>query len=372
MRVEVPISVTSSPQMYDESSTRNIMWSVFFCLLPAAFWGVFIFGLSALGVLLAALASAALFEFLFARLAGQDCPLWDGSACVTGLLVGMTLPPSVPLYVPVFASLFAIGVVKWTFGGLGRNWMHPALGGWLFVYFSWPRAMTTWTFPRFLPSPDAVSSATPLGLLKTGIVEETVLPPSPLEYLASLGYPESSVDAVLSPWLNASILEPLGISLPSGYVDLFLGIMPGSIGEVSAFLLLASTVFLLARKILSPAIPAAYFGVFGFFVWVFGGLQYGGEYFTGDVLFHIFTGGLLLGVFYMAADIVASPVTLRGQLIFGSGAGFLTFLIRFYGASPEGAGLAILAMNVFTPLINRLTPPVRFGAPVRGRGRTHE
>ncbi|MDR1931414.1 MAG: RnfABCDGE type electron transport complex subunit D [Spirochaetales bacterium] len=356
------IFVTSSPQIYDDASTTNIMWSVFFCLMPAAAWGVFSFGVWAAAVLCTALASSIAAEALCAYLAGHPGTLWDGSACVTGLLVGMTMPPAVPLYVPFFASLFAIGVVKWTFGGLGRNWMNPALAGRVFVYFSWTRAMTTWSLPGVLRGADALSAATPLGFLKTGMSQSAEFFRTPMEYLREHGYPRSLLDGSISDWLNARLLEPLGISLPQGYADLFFGFMAGSIGEISSFLLLAGTVFLLARKILSPAIPASYFGSFGLLVWIFGGLPLGGEYFTGDILFHLFTGGLILGVFYMATDIVCSPVTVPGQILYGCGAGFLTFLIRLYGAFPEGVALAILVMNVFVPLINRITRPFRFGA----------
>jgi electron transport complex protein RnfD len=360
MKQEILISV--SPQIHDEASTTNIMWSVFFCLLPSALWGCFIFGAPALRVLCVALVSSAGAEVLCSRLARNPRTLWDGSACVTGLLVGMTMPPGVPLYAPLFASLFAIGVVKWTFGGLGRNWMNPALAGRIFAYFSWTRAMTTWSLPAVLRTTDALSGATPLGFLKRGMAENTVFYHSPMEYLQANGYPRSLFDGGATDWLNAKILEPLGITLPQGYVDFFFGFMGGSIGEISSLLLLAGTVFLLARKVLTPAIPAAYFGTFGVLVWIFGGLSFSGEYFTGDVLFHLFSGGLILGVFYMATDIVSSPVSLSGQILYGCGAGLLTFLIRLYGSFPEGTALAILVMNVCVPLMNKVLKPSRFGA----------
>jgi electron transport complex protein RnfD len=356
------ITITPSPQIYDNASTTNIMWSVFFCLLPSAIWGVFIFGASAAGVLCMALVSSAGAEILCSHLAGSRITLWDGSACVTGLLVGMTMPPGVPLYVPFFASLFAVGVVKWTFGGLGRNWMNPALSGRMFAYFSWTRAMTTWSMPGFLYMADTVTSATPLGFLKSKMPENTAFARTPMEFLRSNGYPRSLQDGSITNWLNERILEPLGISLPQGYTDFFFGFMGGSIGEISSLLLLAGTVFLLARKILSPVIPAAYFGSFGVLVWIFGGLPFSGEYFTGDVLFHLLTGGLVLGVFYMATDIVSSPVSVSGQILYGCGAGLVTFLVRLYGSFPEGTALAILSMNAFVPLINRFFRPSRFGA----------
>jgi electron transport complex protein RnfD len=240
--------------------------------------------------------------------------------------------------------------------------MNPALAGRVFVYFSWTRAMTSWSLPAALRTADALSAATPLSFLKAGMAKNTAFYRSPMEYLRAGGYPRSLFDGAATDWLNARILEPLGISLPQGYIDFFFGFMGGSIGEVSSLLLLAGTVFLLARKVIGPAIPAAYLGTFGALVWVFGGLSFSGEYFTGDVLFHLFSGGLILGVFYMATDIVSSPVALSGQILYGCGAGLLTFLIRMYGSAPEGTALAILAMNVFVPLINRTLRPSRFGA----------
>jgi electron transport complex protein RnfD len=365
MKAELPVVISSSPQFYDKNSTINMMWAVFCCLLPAALWGVFVFGPRALAVLTLSVGASAAAEFFFARLAGRSFTLWDGSAWVTGLLIGMMMPPAVALYVPVFAALFAIGVVKWTFGGLGRNWLNPAIAGRVFVFFCWPQAMSSW-LPQQLSPADVVSSATPLGLLKTGMQGGSGLGP-PLDYLFKHGYSLSAVDVSVTGWLNSHILEPLGLSLQQGYVDLFLGIMPGSIGEVSALLLLVSAIFLFARKIIGLAIPAAYLGSFALLVWVFGGFKLTGGFFSGDIFFHLLTGGLILGVFYMAPDIVSSPLTMRGQLIYGCGAGMLTFLLRFYGAFPDGVALAILAMNVFTPLLNRLTQPSRFGARRKNR-----
>ncbi|MDR1315843.1 MAG: RnfABCDGE type electron transport complex subunit D [Spirochaetales bacterium] len=363
------IRVSSSPQIHDGASTTNIMWSVFFCLVPSAAWGVAVFGAPALRVLCIALVSTAAAEALCARLFGHPLTLWDGSACVSGLLIGMTMPPGVPFYVPVFASFFAMCVVKWTFGGLGRNWMNPALAGRAFAYFSWTHAMTTWTLPGVLRATDALTGATPLGFLKKEMARNTAFYRSPMEYLRTNGYPRSLFDGGLTDWLNAQILDPLGITLPQGYVDFFFGFMGGSIGEVSSLLLLAGTVFLLARKVLTPAIPAAYFGTFGLLVWIFAGLPFSGEYFSGDVLFHFLSGGLILGAFYMATDIVSSPVSLSGQILYGCGAGLLTFLIRSYGSVPDGTALAILAMNVCVPLMNRVLRPSRFGAGKAGKGR---
>jgi electron transport complex protein RnfD len=340
------------------------MWTVTACLLPAAVWGVYVFGLRALWVMLASTAAAVLSEYLVG-LPLRKFTLGDGSAVLTGLLVGMNMPPAVPVYIPVIASVFAIVVVKWTFGGLGSNWMNPALAGRVFVFFSWTRHMTTWTMPRTLPAVDGFTSATYLGVVKTGVAEATGATGGPMAILSQSGFPHSRIDTTVTDWLNAAVLQPLGIDLPYGYVDPFVGNIPGSIGEVSALLLMIGAVVLFAKKIITWEVPATYFLTFGLLTWVFGGNVHGMGAFSGDVLFHVLSGGFMLAVFFMATDMATSPITRRGLLIYGAGVGFLTFLIRTYGSFPEGASLAIILMNVFVPLINRVTQPERFGVKKR-------
>lgn len=354
------VQITSSPQYHDRLSTAGIMWTVCACLVPATAWGVYVFGLRALWVVIASIAAAVASEYL-AGLLLKRFTLADGSAVLTGLLVGMNMPPAVPFYIPVIASVFAIVVVKWTFGGLGSNWMNPALAGRVFVFFSWTGPMTTWTMPRTLPVLDGFTSATYLGVVKTGVTESAGATGGPLALLERVGFPHSNLDTGVTDWLNSVILEPLGIELPFGYIDPFIGNIPGSIGEISALLLLLGAVYLFARKIITWEIPATYFLSFGLLTWIFGGLIHGGGAFTGDVLFHALSGGLILAIFFMATDMATSPMTRKGLLIYGAGAGFLTFLIRTYGSFPEGASLAIILMNVFVPLINRATRPSRFG-----------
>lgn len=345
------------------------MWTVNACLLPAAAWGVYVFGVQALWALIASILAAVVTEYLMGRLTGRFT-LLDGSAALTGLLVGMNMPPAVPLYIPVIGSVFAIAVVKWTFGGLGANWMNPALAGRVFVFFSWTREMTTWSMPHTLATVDATSTATVLGAVKTGIASTEGATGGPLALLREMGYPHSAMDGTVSRWLNMNLLEPIGITLPEGYVDMFVGSIPGSIGEVSALLLLLGSVYLFATKIISWEIPASYFGVFAVLTWVFGGVPHGSGFFTGDILFHALAGGLMLGIFYMATDMVTSPMQPAGMLIYGAGAGFLTFLIRTYGSFPEGVSLAIILMNIVVPLINRATKPRRFGVQPAGGDRS--
>jgi electron transport complex protein RnfD len=354
--------VTSSPQFHDEASTSRIMWSVSAALLPAFAWGVYVFGLSALWVTLAATAAAAATEWIIARWMGRGNTLYDGSAVLTGFLVGLNMPPAIPAYIPIIGSVFAIAVVKWTFGGLGNNWMNPALAGRVFVFFSWTGHMTSWRMPATLPAgADATSGATILGAVKSGVIETGGAVGNPNRYLDQIGFPRSGLDTSVTSWLNETILGPLGINITGGYVDPFVGNVPGCIGEVSALLLLLGTVYLFQRRIITWEIPTAYFGTFAVFTWLFGGLPLGTGLFTGDVLFHAFAGGLVLGIFYMATDMVSSPTTSKGMLIYGAGAGLLTFLIRVYGSFPEGVSLAIILMNITAPMINRYTQPRIFG-----------
>ncbi len=337
------LKITSSPQFHQPRSTRSIMWTVSASLFPAAVWGVYVFGLRSLFVLCIAIAAALGAEGLLG-LIRKEQTLGDGSAFLTGLLIGFNMPPAVPFYVVAAASVFAIVVVKWSFGGLGGNWMNPALGGRVFVFFSWTSSMAAWTLPRLGPlgSVDGVSGPSPLGAVKTGLKGMgDALPEGPLALLAEEG-------------------------LPLSCLDLFLGRIPGCIGEVSAFLLILGGVYLLVKKIADWEIVASYLGSFTFLVWVFGGLRYNLGLFHGDVLFHLFSGGLMLGAFFMATDMVTSPLTSRGMVVFGLGCGFMTFLLRFFGSVPEGVALSIIFMNIFVPLINRIFQPAQFGLTKKG------
>ena len=349
--------ITTSPQIHKPVSTASVMWAVSACLLPAAVWGVYSFGLRSLAVILVSIAASVLTEFGLGFVSKRSTIL-DGSAFLTGLLIGFNLPPGIPFYIPIIASVFAIAVVKWTFGGLGSNWMNPALAGRVFVAFSWTGPMTSWTIPRNLV--DAVSSATPLSAVKSGLFTYTGDARGPMQFLSEIGYPRTAFDGKVTDFLRR-ILEPLGATVEPGYGDLFFGNIPGCIGEVSAFLLLVGTIYLFAKKIITWHVPVSYLATFGVLGWIFGGTVFGSGVFAGNVVFHLFTGGLILGAFYMATDMVTSPLTPKGLLIFGVGCGFFTFLIRFFGSFPEGVSLAIIIMNIFVPLINKYTGPKRFG-----------
>ena len=292
---------------------RKSMLFVLIALLPSAIWGVYAFGLRALLVLVVSMASAVLVEFLLGRIDHKNTT-GDLSALVTGLLVGMNMPPQIPIYIPVIASAFAIFVVKWTFGGLGCNWMNPALAGRVFVFFSFSSQMSAFSAPRALAA-DTLASATPLSAVKTAI---------------SGGMGGLDYEGVLS-------------------------------GEVSALLLLAGGIFLIATRVITWHIPVVYLASFSLLSWVFGGLRASTGLFSGEVLMPLFTGGLMLGAFFMASDWVTTPTTVKGQVIFALGCGFFTFLIRYFGSLAEGVSLAIILMNILTPTIERYVKPKKFG-----------
>jgi H+/Na+-translocating ferredoxin:NAD+ oxidoreductase subunit D len=328
------MTVSSSPQIHSADSTAKIMWTVVLSLLPAGIWGVYAFGLTALIVILVSIAAAVASEALLG-IFDKKMTIGDGSAVLTGLLVGYNMPPELPLFIPAIASVFAIVVVKWSFGGLGANWMNPALAGRVFVFFSWTGSMTKWLLPS-MGGADAVTGPTPLGSLKSAYFATSLNVSGPLEFLQSEG-------------------------LPVTYKDLFLGNIPGSIGEISALLLLLGGLFLLFRKIITWHVPVTYIGSFALLIWIFGGLRMDTGFFSGDVLFHTLSGGLMLGALFMATDMATTPLTDRGSIIFGLGCGFLTFMIRIYGSLPEAVSLSIIVMNMFVPVIDRYTKIKRFG-----------
>lgn len=377
MSSALELQVANPPQYHDAASTPRIMWTVVLSLLPAAGWGVYVFGARALLVLAVSVLSSVVAEAVASRLAGRRT-LSDGSAALAGLLLGMTLPPGVPLFVPAVAAAFGMLVVKWSFGGLGSNWMNPALAGRVFVFFSFRDQMASWTAPATLSLPDALSGATPLGIVKAAHTTATGATGGPLAVLRAAGYPVSSLDTGVTEWLNVHLLGPVGVNLPSGYVDPFIGSLPGSIGEGSALLLLLGTIVLFARRIVTWQIPVSFFSMFALLTRVFGGTVHGQGLLSGDVLFAVLTGGFVLAVFFMATDPVTSPLTGTGMLVYGAGAGALTFVLRTWGQFPEAVALAIILMNIFVPAINNGTQPRRFGtvrrvvrARARGTGRVN-
>jgi electron transport complex protein RnfD len=293
------------------------MWTVICCLIPAGAAGVIIFGLPALWTTILAVVSAVFCEWLIQVLTKRKISVFDGSAILTGLLLAYNLPPQVPFWIPVIGAIFSISIAKMAFGGLGQNIFNPALAGRVFLMASWPKYLTTFTQPF---NYDAVTSATPLALLKEGKLVQHI--PN---------------------W------------------DLFLGIRGGCIGEVCIIALLAGALFLLIRGYISWHIPGSFIATAGLLTWAFGGKIF----FSGDWLFHILSGGLILGAFFMATDYVTSPLTKKGHLIFGVGCGALTAIIRLWGGYPEGVSYAILIMNAATPLIDRYTKNRVYGTKIK-------
>lgn len=310
--------VSIGPHIKDRTSTKGIMWAVMFSLLPAGAAGVFIFGVNSLFVIIAAILTAVITEVLILAVRKKDIgAVWDGSAVLTGLLLAYNIPPQSPLWMPIAGSFFAIAIGKQVFGGLGHNIFNPALAGRAFLMISWPLYMTTWQLPRWRA--DAVAGATPLALYKEG------------EAIAVKG---------------------------ASYWDLFIGNRGGCIGEVCVIALLIGAAYLLIKKYISWHIPVTFIATVALMSWIFNGRA---GLFTGDALFFVLAGGLILGAFFMATDYVTSPLSPRGKLIFGIGCGMLTFLIRKFAGYPEGVSYAILIMNAAVPIIDRYTFPKWFG-----------
>ena len=305
--------VSFSPHLHKDESVSKIMWMVVISLIPAGAAGVFIFGQGALWVILLGIVSALITEWIIHLFTKRRVSVLDGSAFLTGLLLAYNLAPNVPFWLPIVGSVFAIAIGKQVFGGLGQNIFNPALTGRVFLMASWPKYMTTFTKPL---NYDAITSATPLAALKEGKVLEHI-----------------------SHW------------------NLFWGIRGGCIGEVCIFALLLGALFLFIRGYISWHIPITYIFVVGLFTYIFGpkGL------FSGDWLFHILSGGLMLGAFFMATDYVTTPLTRKGQIIFGIGCGLITAIIRLWGGYPEGVSYAILMMNAATPIIDRYTKSRIYG-----------
>jgi len=325
-----PLIVTVSPHMKSEESVSRIMWTVNISLLPAFVMGVYFFGPKALCVTALCIISSVLSEYAVTKSLKQKTTINDGSAFLTGLLLGMNLPASLwsfnpfTIHIPIVASVVAIVITKQLFGGLGYNVFNPALVGRAFTLISFPKAMTIWIAPTaaFL-SIDAKTSATPLGVLK----EEGM----------------------------GKLIEIFG-DKGNLYMQLLLGHRAGSIGETSAIALLIGAALLLFKRYITWHIPFSFLGTAALLAWVFGGKdpQTGKMlFFAGDPLIHLISGGMLLGAFFMATDYVTCPSLKKGQILFGVGCGALTMLIRLKGGFPEGVMFAILIMNCFAPLIDR-------------------
>ena len=331
-----PLTVSGSPHAYGDDSVRKIMYGVVIAMIPAMLVSFYFFGLDAARVIFFSVAGCLLFEYLIQKfLMKQEATITDGSALVTGVLLAFNVPANLPVWIILVGALVSIGIGKMSFGGLGKNPFNPALVGRVFLLISFPVQMTSWPVPKPMFAEgltDAITGPTPLGIMKEGVAAGRTVQ----EIMADPTFP--------------------------GYLETMIGNQTGSLGEMSAIALLLGGLFMLIRKIITWEIPGSYIGsvvVFTGILWLIDPTYYV------DPLFHLVTGGLMLGIFYMATDMVSSPMSRKGQLIFGAGCGILTILIRVWGAYPEGVSFAILIMNAFTPLLNRYFKPKRFGEVVK-------
>jgi Na+-translocating ferredoxin:NAD+ oxidoreductase subunit D len=327
------LTVSPSPHIHSGDSVKKNMYGVIIALVPALFTSVWYFGLGAIVVTGTAIVSCLLFEFLIQKyLLKKEPSITDGSAIITGLLLAFNLPTSTPVALIVIGSAVAIGVGKMAFGGLGNNPFNPALVGRVFLLISFPVQMTSWPIPIESRASyvDATSGATPLGMLKEG----------------------------LSAGEN---INTLMAKLPS-YFDMFMGNISGSMGEISAAALLIGLLYMLMKRIITWHIPVSVLGSVAALTAI---LHWADPSQNATPLFHLLTGGVMLGAIFMATDYVTSPMSKQGMIVFGAGIGILTVLIRVFGAYPEGMSFAILIMNGFVPLIDKYMKPKQFGERIK-------
>ncbi len=320
--------VSPNPHLHSKTTTAVLMRDVVIALLPAVIVSVVFYGWKELLVLAVSVLSCILIEWSVTKyLLRKPCTIGDWSAAVTGILLALNLPSTTPWWVVLIGAIVAIGVAKMTFGGLGQNVFNPALVGRVFLLISFPTYMTHWVQPQGLFGVDAVSGATPLGVIKEGLMQGASVP----DLMAAHGY---------------------------SYSQMLFANIGGSAGEACAIALLVGFVYLLVRKVIKPWITLSILGtvaVVSAVFWLANPMQ-----FT-DPLFNLLTGGLILGSCFMATDYVTSPMTTKGGIIFGIGIGFITLMIRYFGSYPEGVSFAILIMNSVVPLLNKWFHQKKYG-----------
>ena len=307
-----------SPHLKGPRNTQNIMLDVIIALLPATAVAVWQFGLYPLAVIAISMVSAVFFEWGYRKLMKKTNTIGDLSACVTGMLLVLTLPPTAPLWIPVIGSFFAIVVVKQLYGGIGKNFLNPALAARAFLLASYALIMGQYAVPASLAGIDGVTSATPLSFL----------------------YDSGAMPAYIS------------------MKSMFLGTIPGAMGEISTLALLIGGVYLILRKVISWRIPVSFIGSVAVLTLIFGGAGFSR---VDWMLYNVMAGGVFLGAIFMATDYATSPVTLNGQLLYGVGCGALTVLIRYFGGFPEGVSYAILIMNLCAWAIDKAFHRHQFG-----------
>ena len=314
---------SSNPHIRNNEDTRSLMLDVIIALMPALAMSVYVFGVTTLISAVVSVAGAVFFEWLYRKLLKKPQTIGDLSAALTGLLLSMVCPPTLPYWMLLVGDFFAIFVVKQLYGGIGKNFLNPALAGRAALVACYASQMTSWAAPRTV---DAVTAATPLAMMKAGEFEALTA-----QYSLS---------------------------------DMFIGLIGGSAGEVSAMMLLIGGLYLGFRRVISWHTPVAYIGTVAVLTFLF---PQGNDALT-YMLYNVFGGGLMLGAFFMATDYVTSPITKEGQLIYGLGCGLLTVFIRYFGSYPEGVCYSILIMNCLVWIIDKYTKPTRFGVDKKKEG----
>ena len=306
------LNLSSNPHIRDEVTTSEIMRDVVIAMIPTTLYGIIQWGFNAALVVILTVAFAVLSEYAYEKFMKMTITIGDWSAAVTGLILALNCPPDIPVWIPCVGAVFAIIVIKMLYGGLGKNWMNPALGARCFLLISFAGKMTGWT----VVGPDAMSGATPLAFMKAG-----------------------------------------GDMAKVDLMNLFLGRIPGTIGEVSKLCLLFGAAYLIIKKVISPKIPCIYIATVAVFTLLFGGHGFDIHY----LLCEILGGGLIFGAFFMATDYVTSPITPKGQIVYAIILGVMTGLFRLFGGSAEGVSYAIILTNIIVPVINLKTIPKAFG-----------
>ncbi|HKK94764.1 MAG TPA: RnfABCDGE type electron transport complex subunit D [Anaerovoracaceae bacterium] len=308
--------VTAAPHLVSSLDTQKVMANVLVAMAPAFAVGIYVFGLRVISLTLVCVLASVGFEWLYNKMLHKQQTAGDLSAAVTGVLIAFNVPSSLPYWIAIIGCFIAVIIVKQLFGGLGRNFVNPAITARIVLFVSFATQMTTWPLPTMSPATDATTGATPLGVWAT----------------------DKTVDVITQ----------------VSNTDMFLGFIGGCVGEVSAFALLIGGIYLIWKQIISPIIPVAFIGS----VFVIALITSGS---FSMAIFHVFAGGVMLGAFFMATDYVTTPTLPIGKIIFGVGCGLLTMVIRIWGAYPEGVSFSILLMNVATPLIEKYTIEKSYG-----------
>ena len=322
------LTMTASPHIKSTIKTKHLMGDVIIALVPALIWSIYVFGFRALTLTLISCSSCVLFEYLYRKTMGKSNTVCDLSAVITGILLAFSLPVSVPLWIPVIGAFFAIVIVKQLYGGIGKNIVNPALAARVFLFVAYPAELTLFTKPgvylnpfsinvsKAASDPLVIAGATPLAELKSGIIE------------------------------SADITST------------FLGNMAGTIGEISATILLLTGIYLIIRNVITWHIPVSFILTVAVLTFIFPMADMSRVDF---MLLELFSGGLIIGAFFMATDYVTSPVTPLGRIIYGVGCGLITVFIRYFGGYPEGVSFAILIMNLFVWYLDKATKQRAFG-----------